>query len=190
MKKNLIKRKFSIILSVVILVSIVLFNFAGMVKESKISQPKTCDQTTEMDAIISFGAGPNLLPFQYPTTYNGCARMGPYFTPHLSYNSVLNQANLSTSGAPSEYYCMVLVTAICNAGSQYTKSYPWKSGATMTIKILKNTPVTIEVKYIDGTNVCNSSGSSKRTIWFGTYRNDDRVIESQITITTTWGGLY
>ena len=98
--------------------------------------------------------------------------------------------NLSPSGAPSEYYCIILVTAIGNAGSIYTRQYLWKAGNTMKIKILKSTPFTIDVKYIDGPNVCNATGFPKRTIWYGSYRNDNTGIQTQIVITPTWGGLY
>jgi len=162
---------------------------AGGLKEGKIVVPTECDQVTEMDATLFFGVGPGQLPFQYPSFYAGCGQTGPYFSPHQTANSVTNQAQLNSS-SPNNYFCTILVTAICPAGSSYTKQYYWQAGSTMNIKILKNTPVSIEVKYIDGLNICNSTGFPRRTVWMGSYNNSSIGISDNIVVTPTWSGLY
>lgn len=191
MKKLFSHRKVNFLATTAILAAVFILTFAGGgVKEGKNPTPTNCDQTTEMDATIIFGAGSGMLPFQYPSAYSGCGLYGPYFNPHLSYNSVTNQSQLSSADAPSNYYCTILVTAICNAGSTYTKQYFWQAGSSMKIKVLQNTPVSIEVKYIDGPNICNSTGFPRRTIWFGSYSNENTGIQNQIVVTPTWSGLY
>ncbi len=190
MKKIFSNTKNNFFITIVILGVVFMLTFAGGSKDEKNPTPTNCDQTTEMDATLFFGAGNGMLPFQYPSAYAGCGLYGPYFSPHQSYNSVTNQSQLSSAGGFSNYYCTILVTAICNAGSTYTRQYFWQAGTTMTIKILQKTPVTIEVKYIDAPNTCNYTGTPRRTIWFGSYSNDNTGIQNQIVVTPTWSGLY
>ncbi len=64
MKKMFIHRKMTLFITTLILSAIFILNFAGGVgKDGKTPTPTNCDQTTEIDANLFFGAGSNILPF-------------------------------------------------------------------------------------------------------------------------------
>ncbi len=144
----------------------------GGLKEGKIPDPTPCDETTEMDATITFAPSQGVLPFTYPSQYNGCGPFGPTYSPHLNYNSVTSEGNLNSYGQDN-YFCVILVSSACPNGinSTYFRQYLWKAGSSMQIKILKNTNVSIDIKYIEPLSNCNGTGSAKRVKWTGSYNN-------------------